>query len=59
MNGWQVDENSKGYGRKRSWSNLRYYPGLCLEGLRKITKSLSQNIRSSDRDLKTGLPDNE
>jgi hypothetical protein len=29
--------NWKGCGRKQSWSNLRYYPGICLEGLRKTT----------------------
>jgi hypothetical protein len=29
--------NWKGCGRKRSCSNLRYYPGICLEGLRKTT----------------------
>jgi hypothetical protein len=30
--------NWKGCGRKQ-WSNLRYYPGISLEGLRKTTKS--------------------
>jgi hypothetical protein len=25
-----------------SWSNLRYYPGICLEGLRKTANNLSQ-----------------
>jgi hypothetical protein len=25
-------------GRGRSWSNLRYYTGICLEALRKNTK---------------------
>jgi hypothetical protein len=24
---------------KRSWPNLRYYPDICLEGLRKATKT--------------------
>jgi hypothetical protein len=38
--------NWKGCGRKRSWPNLRYYPGICLEGLRKTTKNLSQDSRS-------------
>jgi hypothetical protein len=23
------------FGRKLWWSNLRYYPGICLEGLKK------------------------
>jgi hypothetical protein len=31
--------NLKGYGRKRSWPNLRYYPEIYLEGLRKTTKN--------------------
>jgi hypothetical protein len=31
--------NWKGYGRKRSWPNLRQYPGIFLEGLREITKN--------------------
>jgi hypothetical protein len=25
-------------GKKRSWPNLRHYPGIWLEGLRKTTK---------------------
>jgi hypothetical protein len=40
----------KGYGRKLSWPNLRYYPGICLEGLRKTKKNLSQDSRSPGRD---------
>lgn len=31
--------NWKGSGRKQSWPNLRYYPGICLEELRKITRT--------------------
>jgi hypothetical protein len=31
--------NWKGYGRKQSQPNLRYYPGICLEGLRKTRKT--------------------
>jgi hypothetical protein len=31
--------NWKGYGRKRSQPNLRYYPGICLEELRKTIKA--------------------
>jgi len=33
--------NVKGYGRKRSLPNLRYYSGILLEGLRR-TRKLSQ-----------------
>jgi hypothetical protein len=40
LNGWMatVEMNLKGYGRKLSWHNWRYYPDLllCLEGLKKI-----------------------
>jgi hypothetical protein len=32
--------NRNGCGRKRSWSNLRRYPGINWEGLRKTTKYL-------------------
>jgi hypothetical protein len=46
--------NWKGCGRKRSWPNLRYYPGTRLEGVRKTTKSLSQDSRSPGRDLNPG-----
>jgi hypothetical protein len=45
MNNW------KGCGRKRSWPNLRYYHGICLEGVRKNTKTFSQDSRSPGRDL--------
>jgi hypothetical protein len=31
--------NWKGCGRKQSWPDLRYYPGICLEGLRKSSKT--------------------
>jgi hypothetical protein len=41
----------KGCGRKRSWPNLRYYPGICPEGLRKRMKNLSHYSRSAGRDL--------
>jgi hypothetical protein len=32
--------NWKGYGRKQSWLNLKYYTGIWLEELRKIQKNL-------------------
>jgi hypothetical protein len=35
--------NWKGFGRKLSWRNLRYYPGIRLEGLTK-TKKISIRI---------------
>jgi hypothetical protein len=43
--------NWKGYGRKRSWTNLRYYPGICLEGMWKTTKNLGQESLYPGRDL--------
>jgi hypothetical protein len=30
----------KVFGRMRSWPDTRYYPGICLEGLRKTTNEL-------------------
>jgi hypothetical protein len=43
-------------GLERIWKeevvvNLRYYPGICLEELRKITRNLRQDSLSTDRDL--------
>jgi hypothetical protein len=35
---------------KRSWPNLRKYPCICLEGMRKITKNLSQNSQYLGQD---------
>jgi hypothetical protein len=40
----------EGCGRKRSWPNLRHYPGSCPEGLRKTTKNLSQDSLFPGRD---------
>jgi hypothetical protein len=48
--------NWKVCGRKRSWPNLKSYPGFCLYGLVKTTKTLRQDSRSPSRDLKPGLP---
>jgi hypothetical protein len=44
-------------GRKQSWPNLRYYPGICVEKLRKTIKNLSQDSWSLSRDLNSGLPE--
>jgi hypothetical protein len=35
---WKM--NRKGRGMKRSWPNWSYYPGICLEGQKKTTKTL-------------------
>jgi hypothetical protein len=48
----------KGGGRKRSWPNLRYYAGICLEGL-KNHKNLSEYSRSPRRDLGPTRPEYE
>jgi hypothetical protein len=44
----------KGFERKQSWPNLRYYPRICLEGLSKTMKNSSQIIWSPGRDFKPG-----
>jgi hypothetical protein len=49
--------NWKGYGKKPSWPNLRYYPGIFQEEMRKATKSLM--IASSGPVFIPGSPDNE
>jgi hypothetical protein len=41
-------------GRKLSWPNLSYYPGICQEGLKRNTIMLSQDSRSPRRDLNPG-----
>jgi hypothetical protein len=41
----------KGCGRKWLSRNLKYYPSICLEGLRNTTKTLSQDSRSPGQDL--------
>jgi hypothetical protein len=50
--------NWKGCERKQLWPNLRYHPGICLEGLGKPQK-IGQDSRSSRRDLKPGPPEYE
>jgi hypothetical protein len=49
----------KGYRRKWSWPNLRYYPGILLERLRKTTKTLSQDSWFPVCDLKPRFPEYE
>jgi hypothetical protein len=50
-----MSDEFEGYGRKRSYPNLRYYPGILLDGLRKNMKN-SQDSRSLGRDLNRGPP---
>jgi hypothetical protein len=44
----------KAIGRKKSWPNWRYYPGICLEGLSKTTKPISHDTRTPRWDFKPG-----
>jgi hypothetical protein len=46
-----MNNELNGYERKRSWPNLRYYPGNFLEVLRKTLKNLSKDDRSPGRDV--------
>jgi hypothetical protein len=54
-----VDNELERSGRKRSWPNSRYCPGICLEGLRETTKNLGQDSRSPGQDLNPGSPEYE
>lgn len=40
MIGWITNNELTECGKKQSWSNLRYYPSICLAGLRKTTKTV-------------------
>jgi hypothetical protein len=51
--------NWKECGRKQSLPHLRYYLSICLEGLRNITKYLSQDSRSPGQDMNLGRPEYE
>jgi hypothetical protein len=53
--------NSKGVGRKRPWLNFMvyYYLGICLEGLRGTTKTLSKDSLPRGRDLNPELAEHE
>jgi hypothetical protein len=41
------------------WLNLRYYPSVCLEGLRITMKNLGQDSWSPSRDLNPRPPEYE
>jgi hypothetical protein len=43
--------NWKGFGKKRQWSNLRYYPGIHVNGLSKIKNNLGQENEYAGLDL--------
>jgi hypothetical protein len=44
-------------GSKRSSPNLKYYPGISLEGLRNTPENLIENDRSLSSDFKLGPPE--
>jgi hypothetical protein len=46
----------KEHERKWSSPNLRHYSGICLKGLRKITKNLSEDSQSLNQDLNLEPP---
>jgi hypothetical protein len=46
-------------GRKRLYSNLKQYPGICVDGLRKSTEKLNYNSRDPGRDPNFRIPDYE
>ena len=45
--------------KERPWPNLRYFAGICFEGPRKSTKTLSQDRRSTDKFPNRELPRNK
>jgi hypothetical protein len=49
----------KEFGKKRSWPNFRYYSGICLEELRKPTKTSIGVAGHQCRDFKPGPPEYE
>jgi hypothetical protein len=57
-NNTRLTMNRKGYGRKLSWSNLRYYPGIAWRDWEKLEKSCQDN-RSPGRDLNQRYPEYE
>lgn len=53
------NEFKKICGRKRSRPNLKYYPGVSLEGLKNTSENLIEGVRSLRSDLKSELPEYE
>jgi hypothetical protein len=48
--------NWDGCGRKQFWPNMRYYHGICLVGLRNVTKILRKESRHRSRDVNPRPP---
>jgi hypothetical protein len=53
---WWIGKDLEGSGHDLI---LRYYPGICLEGLRKTMKTLRQDSQSLSQDLNLGFPDHK
>jgi len=51
--------NWKGRERERLWRILKYYFGLCLEGMRKTMNNLCQGTLYPGRELNQVPPDRE
>jgi hypothetical protein len=49
-----MNNDQKGWGRRRTWPNLRHYSEFRLEGLRYTTKDRSQYSRTPCRGLNSG-----
>jgi hypothetical protein len=56
---WIVNNNLKISGKKRSWPNFMYYPGIGLQGLRKTTKDFSKASLSHEPIFEPGTPEYE
>jgi hypothetical protein len=54
-----VNDRLKRICKKRSWPNLRHNHDICLEGLSKTTKNLSQDSPSPGQDLNPRPPEYE
>jgi hypothetical protein len=54
-----MNDELEGCERKWLWPNLRYYPGICLKGLRKTMKPLDQDSHSPGRHLNPRPPQHE
>jgi hypothetical protein len=47
----------KGFRWMQLCQDFKIYPGMCLEGLRKIMKNLGHDNWSTGQDLKPGCPE--
>jgi hypothetical protein len=51
----KVDDEWKGFGRKRSWLNFRSYPSIWSGGTEENHKNLGQDSQSRGRNLNPDL----